>query len=54
MGSCGDEINKSKVTVIGSGNWGSVAAKLIGSNTLKLESFHGKHFKISIFILFFF
>ncbi|WVZ05226.1 hypothetical protein V8G54_018572 [Vigna mungo] len=29
-----------KVTVIGSGNWGSVAAKLIASNTLKLHSFH--------------
>ncbi|KAG9141992.1 hypothetical protein Leryth_009344 [Lithospermum erythrorhizon] len=32
--------NKSRVTVIGSGNWGSVAAKLIASNTLKLPSFH--------------
>ncbi|KAK9113575.1 hypothetical protein Syun_020372 [Stephania yunnanensis] len=31
---------KFKVTVVGSGNWGSVAAKLIGSNTLKLSSFH--------------
>ncbi|KAL1564255.1 glycerol-3-phosphate dehydrogenase (NAD(+)) [Salvia divinorum] len=29
-----------KVTVVGSGNWGSVAAKLIASNTLKLASFH--------------
>ncbi|KAI3838725.1 hypothetical protein MKW92_015831, partial [Papaver armeniacum] len=29
-----------KVTVVGSGNWGSVAAKLIASNTLKLNSFH--------------
>ncbi|XP_057437410.1 glycerol-3-phosphate dehydrogenase [NAD(+)]-like [Lotus japonicus] len=29
-----------KVTVIGSGNWGSVAAKLIASNTLRLRSFH--------------
>ncbi|GAB4847912.1 hypothetical protein Ancab_026972 [Ancistrocladus abbreviatus] len=28
-----------KVTVIGSGNWGSVAAKLIASNALKLSSF---------------
>ncbi|KAG6421733.1 hypothetical protein SASPL_118290 [Salvia splendens] len=28
------------VTVVGSGNWGSVAAKLIASNTLKLSSFH--------------
>ncbi|KAL3526359.1 hypothetical protein ACH5RR_011015 [Cinchona calisaya] len=32
--------NKCKVTVVGSGNWGSVAAKLIASNTLKLPSFH--------------
>lgn len=32
--------NKSKVTVVGSGNWGSVAAKLIASNTLKHPSFH--------------
>ncbi|KAF7117040.1 hypothetical protein RHSIM_RhsimUnG0005500 [Rhododendron simsii] len=32
--------NKSRVTVVGSGNWGSVAAKLIASNTLKLSSFH--------------
>ncbi|GFP84982.1 glycerol-3-phosphate dehydrogenase [NAD(+)] [Phtheirospermum japonicum] len=31
---------KSRVTVVGSGNWGSVAAKLIASNTLKLTSFH--------------
>ncbi|XP_073040954.1 glycerol-3-phosphate dehydrogenase [NAD(+)]-like [Primulina eburnea] len=30
----------SRVTVVGSGNWGSVAAKLIASNTLKLNSFH--------------
>ncbi|XP_014491194.1 glycerol-3-phosphate dehydrogenase [NAD(+)] [Vigna radiata var. radiata] len=29
-----------KVTVIGSGNWGSVAAKLIASNTVRLDSFH--------------
>nr|GMD53271.1 glycerol-3-phosphate dehydrogenase [NAD(+)] [Ipomoea batatas] len=29
--------NKSRVTVVGSGNWGSVAAKLIASNTLKLN-----------------
>ncbi|XP_071711459.1 glycerol-3-phosphate dehydrogenase [NAD(+)] isoform X1 [Rutidosis leptorrhynchoides] len=42
-----DEINpttttipKYKVTVVGSGNWGSVASKLIASNTLKLSSFH--------------
>ncbi|XP_038704430.1 glycerol-3-phosphate dehydrogenase [NAD(+)] [Tripterygium wilfordii] len=32
--------HKSRVTVVGSGNWGSVAAKLIASNTLKLGSFH--------------
>ncbi|CAA0820147.1 Glycerol-3-phosphate dehydrogenase [Striga hermonthica] len=31
---------KSRVTVVGSGNWGSVAAKLIASNTLRLNSFH--------------
>ncbi|XP_065876900.1 glycerol-3-phosphate dehydrogenase [NAD(+)] isoform X2 [Euphorbia lathyris] len=30
----------SRVTVVGSGNWGSVAAKLIASNTLNLTSFH--------------
>ncbi|KAL3567830.1 hypothetical protein D5086_030481 [Populus alba] len=30
----------SRVTIVGSGNWGSVAAKLIASNTLKLASFH--------------
>ncbi|KAK6928430.1 Glycerol-3-phosphate dehydrogenase, NAD-dependent, C-terminal [Dillenia turbinata] len=29
----------SRVTIIGSGNWGSVAAKLIASNTIKLDSF---------------
>lgn len=33
--------HKSKVTVIGSGNWGSVAAKLIASNAARLTSFHG-------------
>ncbi|PIA30335.1 hypothetical protein AQUCO_05600044v1 [Aquilegia coerulea] len=31
---------KYKVTIVGSGNWGSVASKLIASNTLKLNSFH--------------
>lgn len=35
-----EQLHKSKVTVVGSGNWGSVAAKLIASNTLKLSSFH--------------
>ncbi|URE40801.1 NAD-dependent glycerol-3-phosphate dehydrogenase C-terminus [Musa troglodytarum] len=29
-----------RVTVVGSGNWGSVAAKLIASNTAKLPIFH--------------
>ncbi|KAL0461729.1 UNVERIFIED_CONTAM: Glycerol-3-phosphate dehydrogenase [NAD(+)] [Sesamum latifolium] len=38
-GIIGDEMT-SRVTVVGSGNWGSVAAKLIASNTLKLNSFH--------------
>ncbi|XP_043724527.1 glycerol-3-phosphate dehydrogenase [NAD(+)] [Telopea speciosissima] len=33
-------MKKSKVTVVGSGNWGSVAAKLIASNTIKMSSFH--------------
>ncbi|XP_020252155.1 glycerol-3-phosphate dehydrogenase [NAD(+)]-like [Asparagus officinalis] len=31
---------KFRVTVVGSGNWGSVAAKLIASNTLKQSVFH--------------
>ncbi|XP_021899701.1 glycerol-3-phosphate dehydrogenase [NAD(+)] 1, chloroplastic-like, partial [Carica papaya] len=31
---------RSTVTVVGSGNWGSVAAKLIASNTLNLPSFN--------------
>ncbi|XP_025885063.1 glycerol-3-phosphate dehydrogenase [NAD(+)] isoform X2 [Solanum lycopersicum] len=36
-----DEVlQKSRVTVVGSGNWGSVAAKLIASNTLNINSFH--------------
>ncbi|KAI4339518.1 hypothetical protein MLD38_024457 [Melastoma candidum] len=33
-------LRKSKVTVVGSGNWGSVASRLIASNTLRLDSFH--------------
>lgn len=33
---------KYKVAVLGSGNWGSVAAKLIASNTLKNNDFHGE------------
>ncbi|ESQ46907.1 hypothetical protein EUTSA_v10027824mg [Eutrema salsugineum] len=36
----GNGDSQSRVTVIGSGNWGSVAAKLIASNALKLPSFH--------------
>ncbi|KAE8648548.1 glycerol-3-phosphate dehydrogenase [NAD(+)] [Cucumis sativus] len=32
--------SKFKVTVVGSGNWGSVAAKLIASNAARLSSFH--------------
>ncbi|XP_023735218.1 glycerol-3-phosphate dehydrogenase [NAD(+)] [Lactuca sativa] len=35
-----DHPPKYKVTIVGSGNWGSVASKLIASNTLKLSSFH--------------
>ncbi|KFK33089.1 hypothetical protein AALP_AA6G329300 [Arabis alpina] len=35
----GDD-SKSRVTIVGSGNWGSVAAKLIASNAIKLPSFH--------------
>jgi glutamate dehydrogenase/leucine dehydrogenase len=33
---------KHRVAVIGSGNWGSVASRLIASNTAKLPAFHGK------------
>ncbi|GMH06806.1 hypothetical protein Nepgr_008646 [Nepenthes gracilis] len=35
-----DLLRKHKVTVVGCGNWGSVAAKLIASNALKLTAFH--------------
>ncbi|XP_076910734.1 glycerol-3-phosphate dehydrogenase [NAD(+)]-like [Bidens hawaiensis] len=31
---------KFKVSIVGSGNWGSVASKLIASNTINLPSFH--------------
>ncbi|KAL8146977.1 hypothetical protein AgCh_004627 [Apium graveolens] len=31
---------KSRVNVVGTDNWGNVAAKLIVSHTLKFESFH--------------
>ncbi|RAL40935.1 hypothetical protein DM860_008633 [Cuscuta australis] len=34
------EDRKSRVAVVGSGNWGSVAAKLIAHNALRLNSFH--------------
>ncbi|CAN6839281.1 unnamed protein product [Brassica oleracea] len=37
-GECRD--SKSRVTIVGSGSWGSVAAKLVASNALKLPSFH--------------
>ncbi|KAK7271885.1 hypothetical protein RJT34_28139 [Clitoria ternatea] len=40
LNSANDASNRSKVTVIGSGNWGSVASKLIAFNTLRLSSFH--------------
>lgn len=32
---------KEKIAVIGSGNWGSVAAKLLASNSRSLSQFHG-------------
>lgn len=41
---------ESKVTVVGSGNWGSVASKLIASNTLRLSSFHGIYHLLFTFI----
>lgn len=45
-----DEVpQKSRVTVVGSGNWGSVAAKLIASNTLNINSFHGLFIPFSSF-----
>jgi hypothetical protein len=33
---------KYRVAVIGSGNWGSVASRLIASNTAKLPTFQGR------------
>ena len=36
-----DDDGKDKVVVIGSGNWGTVTAKIIASNTVKLARFHG-------------
>lgn len=46
--SVNDATHRSKVTVIGSGNWGSVASKLIASNTLRLGSFHGNSLALSV------
>ncbi|XP_057983467.1 glycerol-3-phosphate dehydrogenase [NAD(+)] [Malania oleifera] len=40
MDSAQDGTDRRRVTIVGSGNWGSVAAKLVASNTLKLASFH--------------
>lgn len=34
--------DKYRVTVIGSGNWGSVASRLIASNTAKLPDFYSR------------
>jgi len=45
---------KYKVTIVGSGNWGSVASKLIASNTLKLSSFHGLSSRLKRFNFFMF
>lgn len=36
-----------KVAVIGSGNWGSVATKIVASNTIKQSIFHGNSSSIS-------
>jgi hypothetical protein len=37
------------VAVIGSGNWGSVATKIIASNTIKQSIFHGNFFYFLFF-----
>lgn len=52
------EARRRRVTVIGSGNWGSVAAKIIATNAAALPSYHGEraarmrlnppHFAISV------
>lgn len=34
-------MKKEKIAVIGSGNWGSVAAKLVATNALLNSCFHG-------------
>uniref|UniRef100_A0A7C9CFK6 Glycerol-3-phosphate dehydrogenase [NAD(+)] n=1 Tax=Opuntia streptacantha TaxID=393608 RepID=A0A7C9CFK6_OPUST len=41
---------KYKVAVLGSGNWGSVAAKLIASNTLKDNDFHVRDVNMLVFV----
>ncbi|KAG0450031.1 hypothetical protein HPP92_026962 [Vanilla planifolia] len=40
VGMAGAAAVQFRVTVVGSGNWGSVAAKVIASNTLRLSCFH--------------
>jgi hypothetical protein len=47
LNSVNDVTNRSKVTVIGSGNWGSVAYKLIASNTIRMNNFDGNFLVIS-------
>ncbi|NEU36298.1 hypothetical protein GN156_37250, partial [bacterium LRH843] len=34
--------SKKKVCIIGSGNWGSAIAKIVGENAAKLDSFHNE------------
>jgi len=36
-----EKVEKEKIAVIGSGNWGSVAAKLVARNALLNSRFHG-------------
>lgn len=40
-GDGGGRARKEKIAVIGSGNWGSVAAKLVASNARSQACFHG-------------
>jgi len=40
-GDGGDHTQKEKISVIGSGNWGSVAAKLVATNARSQSCFHG-------------
>lgn len=37
----GENTGKERIAVIGSGNWGSVAAKLVATNALSHENIHG-------------